>query len=50
MKLGRMVYNDNSSEPFEDEINRLVEEQTLPKRIVKMDINLTYHAISHKKV
>ena len=35
MKLGRMVYDDKISVPFEDEINRSVEEHTLPKRMVK---------------
>jgi len=30
-----MVYDDKISVPFEDEINRLVEEHTLPKRMVK---------------
>ena len=48
MKLGRMVYDDKISVPFEDEINRLVEEHTLPKRMVKIDIKPTYLAISQK--
>ena len=39
MKLGRMVYDDKISVPFEDEINRLVEEHTLPKRMVKKGEN-----------
>ena len=39
MKLGRMVYDDKISVPFEDEINRSVEEHTLPKRMVKKGEN-----------
>ena len=32
MKLGRMVYNDKNSIPFEDEINRIDRIYTAPKR------------------
>ena len=42
LKFGRMVYNDNSSIPFEDEIDRVDRTQTLPKRVVKIDIKATY--------
>ena len=46
MKLGRMVYNDKSSVPFEDEIDRVDRTQTSPKRVVKIDIKAIYRLIS----
>ena len=42
MKLGRMMYNDNISLPFEDEINRIDRTQTSPKRVIKIDIKATF--------
>ena len=42
MKFGRTVYNDKISVPFEDEIDRVDRTQTLPKRVVKIDIKATY--------
>ena len=48
MKLGRMVYDDKISVPFEDEINRLVEEHTSPKRMVKIEKKPTYLALTQK--
>ena len=46
MKFGRTVYNDKISVPFEDEIDRVDRTQTLPKRVVKIDIKATYLWIS----
>ena len=40
--------NDYSSFPFEDELDRLVEEHTSPKRMVKIDIKPTFLAISQE--
>ena len=42
MKFGRMMYYDKRQVPFEDEINRVDRTQTLPKRVVKIDIKATY--------
>ena len=42
LKFGRIVYNDKSSVPFEDEINRIDRTQTSLKRVVKIDIKVTY--------
>ena len=39
MKFGRMAYNDKSSVPFEDEIDRFDRMHTLPKRMEKIDIS-----------
>ena len=46
MKFGRMMYYDKIQVPFEDEINRIDRTQTLPKRVVKIDIKATYLWIS----
>ena len=42
MKFGRTVYNDKISVPFEDVIDHVDRTQTLPKRVVKIDIKATY--------
>ena len=48
MKLGRMMYYDKIQVPFEDEINRINRTQTSPKRVVKIDIKVTFLLISQK--
>merc|ERR1712121_196968 len=40
LKFGRMVYNDNSSVPSEDEIDCVDRTQTSTKRVVKIDIEV----------